>query len=49
LIFCFTGDGGIKLGIILMIFLIPRSFSSEVPCPDQVTCVEGWDECKKNV
>jgi hypothetical protein len=32
---------GINLGKIPRIFIIPKSFSSEVPCPDRVICVEG--------
>jgi hypothetical protein len=34
-IFCFNGDGSSEE------CFIPRNFSSEVPCPDRVICVEG--------
>jgi hypothetical protein len=37
----------INLGKIPRFSLIPRSFSSEVPCPDRVICVEGENNSRK--
>jgi hypothetical protein len=40
---------GINFGKYCQDFFIPRKFSSEVPCPDRVICVNGGEkkEAKK--